>query len=89
MWAPRQAVEIFHMLFLHAFGTRVDKSLYALKGGGNLRFFHKSIRYSEDIDLDVRPGEIPNPPHVSHGKHCAAQETPPIMRAAFPHVVEP
>ena len=28
--------------------------MYALKGGGNLRFFLKSVRYSEDIDLDVR-----------------------------------
>jgi len=25
-----------------------------LKGGCNLRFFHKSIRYSEDMDLDIR-----------------------------------
>lgn len=32
----------------------MDKSLYALKGGCNLRFFFKSIRYSEDIDFDVR-----------------------------------
>lgn len=54
MWNAREAVEIFHLLFLHAFGTRVDKALYALKGGANLRFFHQSIRYSEDIDLDVR-----------------------------------
>ncbi|MEY2487774.1 MAG: Nucleotidyl transferase AbiEii toxin, Type system [Verrucomicrobiota bacterium] len=32
----------------------MDKNLYALKGGCNLRFFWKSIRYSEDIDFDVR-----------------------------------
>ena len=31
----------------------MDKKLYALKGGCNLRFFFKSIRYSEDIDFDV------------------------------------
>ncbi|HEX5660157.1 MAG TPA: nucleotidyl transferase AbiEii/AbiGii toxin family protein [Polyangiales bacterium] len=30
-----------------------DKSLIALKGGSNLRFFFGSVRYSEDIDLDV------------------------------------
>ncbi len=53
MWTDRQAIEIFHLLFLRAFGTRVDKSLFALKGGCNLRFFFKSIRYSEDIDLDI------------------------------------
>lgn len=54
MWTQRQAVEIFHLQFLRAFGARVDKDLYALKGGGNLRFFHRSIRFSEDIDLDLR-----------------------------------
>ena len=50
----RQAVEYFHLAFLHTFGARVDRSLFALKGGCNLRFFWKSIRYSEDLDLDVR-----------------------------------
>jgi predicted nucleotidyltransferase component of viral defense system len=54
MWTERQATEIFHLQFLRVFGARVDKTLYALKGGGNLRFFHRSIRYSEDIDLDLR-----------------------------------
>jgi predicted nucleotidyltransferase component of viral defense system len=48
-----QAVERFHLLFLAQLGTRLDKKLYALKGGCNLRFFWKSIRYSEDIDFDV------------------------------------
>lgn len=49
-----QQVEIFHILFLRHLEGRLDKSLYALKGGCNLRFFMKSIRYSEDLDLDVR-----------------------------------
>jgi predicted nucleotidyltransferase component of viral defense system len=53
MWNDRQTIEIFHLLFLRAFGARVDKSLFALKGGCNLRFFLKSIRYSEDMDLDI------------------------------------
>src|SRR5260370_1997974 len=48
-----RAVEKFHLLFLTQLGTRVDKKLYALKGGCNLRLFFKSIRYSEDIDFDV------------------------------------
>lgn len=48
-----QAVEQFHLLFLTQLGARLDKKLYALKGGCNLRFFWKSIRYSEDLDLDV------------------------------------
>lgn len=50
----RQAIELFHLLFLHAFGARVDRALYVLKGGCNLRFYCRSIRYSEDMDLDVR-----------------------------------
>ena len=54
MWSERQVIEIFHLLFLRAFGARVDKALFALKGGSNLRFFLKSIRYSEDMDLDIR-----------------------------------
>ena len=53
MWNQRQAVEIFHLHFLRALGLRVDKQLIALKGGCNLRFFFKSIRYSEDMDLDA------------------------------------
>jgi predicted nucleotidyltransferase component of viral defense system len=47
------AVEEFHLLFLSQLGVRVDKKLYAVKGGCNLRFFFKSIRYSQDIDFDV------------------------------------
>jgi predicted nucleotidyltransferase component of viral defense system len=54
MWSEREAIEIFHLLFLRSFGARVDKTLFALKGGCNLRFFLKSIRYSEDMDLDIR-----------------------------------
>jgi predicted nucleotidyltransferase component of viral defense system len=54
MWNERQTIEIFHLLFLRAFGARVDKALFAIKGGCNLRFFLKSIRYSEDMDLDIQ-----------------------------------
>ena len=51
---PQQHIELFHLLFLKHLGERVDKQHFALKGGCNLRFYFKSIRYSEDIDLDVR-----------------------------------
>ena len=51
--ADIQIIERFHLLFLAQLGTRLDKKFYALKGGCNLRFFWKSIRYSEDIDFDV------------------------------------
>lgn len=50
----QQTVEIFHLLFLRHLGERLSKEHYALKGGCNLRFYLKSIRYSEDLDLDVK-----------------------------------
>jgi hypothetical protein len=53
----RQYVELFHLLFLAQLGRKLDKKTFALKGGCNLRFFLKSIRYSHDIDLDV--AEVP------------------------------
>lgn len=51
---PRQSVELFHLLFLSQLGRKVDKKLYALKGGCNMRFYFKSIRYSEDMDIDIQ-----------------------------------
>jgi predicted nucleotidyltransferase component of viral defense system len=50
---PTQLVEQFHLLFLAQLGRRLDKTLYVIKGGCNLRFFHRSVRLSEDLDLDV------------------------------------
>lgn len=50
---PKEKIELFHLLFLRHLEGKLDKKLYALKGGCNLRFFFKSIRYSEDIDLDI------------------------------------
>lgn len=50
----KQVVELFHLLFLQQLAARLEKELYALKGGCNLRFFFRSVRYSEDLDLDVR-----------------------------------
>lgn len=49
-----QTIELFHVAFLDALSTRVDPSRYVLKGGANLRYFFDSLRYSEDIDLDLR-----------------------------------
>lgn len=53
IYSPRAAIELFHLVVLDLLGRKVDKKLYALKGGCNLRFFFKSFRYSEDMDLDV------------------------------------
>jgi len=55
--SERQGVELFHLLFLEHFGRNIDKGLYALKGGCNLRFFLLSPRYSEDMDLDIQTVE--------------------------------
>ena len=49
-----QLRELFHIEFLRRLGRTVKAENYAVKGGVNLRFFFKSIRYSEDMDLDVR-----------------------------------
>lgn len=53
-----QVIEFFHVAFLDALSKRLDPSRYVLKGGANLRYFFGSLRYSEDIDLDV-DGEEP------------------------------
>jgi len=50
---PAQIVEQFHLLLLAHLTRGVDKRAIVVKGGCNLRFFHHSIRYSEDMDLDV------------------------------------
>jgi predicted nucleotidyltransferase component of viral defense system len=54
MLSERQAIEVFHLVFVAHLGRRVDKALFAIKGGCNLRFYCRSIRYSEDIDFDIR-----------------------------------
>jgi predicted nucleotidyltransferase component of viral defense system len=54
--ASIRSVEQFHLLFLVQLSRRVDKRRFVVKGGCNLRFFHRSIRYSEDMDLDL--GEV-------------------------------
>ena len=45
--------ELFHLAFLRHLGTRLSGRSYALKGGICLRFFHRSPRLSEDMDLDI------------------------------------
>ncbi len=36
--------------------TRVDRALWVVKGGVNLRGWFQSLRYSEDLDIDVLGG---------------------------------
>lgn len=51
--AHTQVIELFHIAFLQVLPTRLDPARYVLKGGANLRYFFDSVRYSEDIDLDI------------------------------------
>lgn len=51
--ANAQVVELFHIAFLDVLSRRLDPTRYVLKGGANLRYFFGSLRYSEDIDLDI------------------------------------
>ncbi len=54
MYDAPQYVELFHLVFLDFLGRKLDKRYCVLKGGCNLRFFMKSFRYSEDMDIDVQ-----------------------------------
>jgi len=53
MYNSLQQREVFHLEFLRWFGRKADSKHYALKGGVNMRLFFGSIRYSEDMDLDL------------------------------------
>ncbi len=49
----RETVEYFHLMFCAYLTHKIKPELICLKGGCNLRFFFRSIRYSQDIDFDV------------------------------------
>jgi len=53
MASDRQFAELFHLHFVRLLCSGPQKGSFAIKGGCNLRFFFESVRYSEDIDLDV------------------------------------
>jgi len=53
MLSDRKIVELFHLQFVRLLCSGPDKDRFAIKGGCNLRFFFESVRYSEDLDLDV------------------------------------
>lgn len=50
---PFEQREAFHLLMFAAFAERFVGRGYALKGGVCLRFYHRSPRLSEDMDLDI------------------------------------
>jgi len=69
--------EIFHLSFLRALVRKVPPSGFALKGGSNLRFFFGSIRYSEDMDLDVEGIAV----HVLSDQVMSIIESPALRDA--------
>jgi hypothetical protein len=54
LFSPLQIREIFHLEFLRWLGRKLEADRYVLKGGVHLRLFFKSIRYSEDMDIDIK-----------------------------------
>jgi len=58
-------IELFHLHFLRHFSSRLVGRMYAVKGGICLRFFHRSPRLSQDLDLDIA-GQV----HVSTLKNA-------------------
>ncbi len=47
-----RAIELLHLAFCQVAAARLPLNDFALKGGGNLRFFLRSRRRSADLDLD-------------------------------------
>jgi predicted nucleotidyltransferase component of viral defense system len=51
-----QHVECFHLIFLRMLEVRLARAQWVVKGGVNLRAWFGSLRYSEDLDIDVLRG---------------------------------
>lgn len=66
--------EAFHLNFLRLLVRVLPVATFAVKGGCNLRFFFGSVRYSEDLDLDV--ADVPV--HVLTEKVLAVLRSPAL-----------
>ncbi|MDP9281328.1 MAG: nucleotidyl transferase AbiEii/AbiGii toxin family protein [Chloroflexota bacterium] len=47
-----RAIELFHLAYCQVAAARLPLDEFAMKGGGNLRFFLRSARRSADLELD-------------------------------------
>ena len=56
MRRPIQHIECFHLVLLRLMESRIDRATWVVKGGANLRAWFGSLRYSEDLDIDVVRG---------------------------------
>ncbi|MBI5299479.1 MAG: nucleotidyl transferase AbiEii/AbiGii toxin family protein [Deltaproteobacteria bacterium] len=79
-----QQREVFHLVFLRHLVRRLKVGSYALKGGTNLRFFFRSIRYSEDMDIDVAGIAV----HSLRDAVMSILSAPSLLAALRPHRVE-
>ena len=50
--------EYFHLSFSNRLAAKVSRNFFCLKRGCNLRFYFRSIRYSEDLDFDVHTTSV-------------------------------
>ena len=48
-----QHIECFHLVLLRTMEARLDRAAWVVKGGVNLRAWFGSLRFSEDMDIDV------------------------------------
>lgn len=53
--SARQAREVLHLALLEELAAKLGTENWSVKGGVNLRAYFGSVRYSEDVDLDVAP----------------------------------
>lgn len=51
-----QQIESFHLVFLRLLESRLNRAIWVVKGGVNLRLWFGSRRYSEDLDIDLLRG---------------------------------
>lgn len=64
--------EAFHLAYLVVLASTAKPDTWALKGGGNLRFYFDSLRFSEDIDLDVHVSATQMRPRIDRAFESAA-----------------
>jgi len=70
--SPLALREGFHVVLLSALAERLQGRDWVLKGGTNLRLYFGSIRFSEDIDLDVGKDD-----------GGAMQDDPPLLLPSY------
>jgi hypothetical protein len=58
MPSPIHQIECFHLLFLRMLEARLDRALWVVKGGANLRAWFGSLRLSEDLEIDIVRGSV-------------------------------